>query len=258
MPPHDLPAAEAAVTARLTAVREGVRQAAERAGRAPAEIRLVGASKTVPADHLIAVVRAGLVDLGENRVQEAEAKAPAVRAGLAAVAGAQASPTWHLIGHLQSNKARRAVALFDWIQSLDSPDLADALDRIAGEIGRASVPVLVEVNVAGEASKAGVAPADAAALVAHAARLPRLEVRGLMTVGPLVATPAEARPAFARMRALLAEARQAVEAQRGIAIDVAARLDQLSMGMSGDFEVAIEEGATMVRVGGALFGARPA
>ena len=244
MSSHDLPAADPALDERLAAVRAQVRQAAERSARAASDIRLVGASKTVPAERLAAAVRAGLLDLGENRVQEAEAKIPAVaEQGLA--------PTWHLFGHLQSNKARRAVALFDWIEALDSLRLADALDRLAGELGRRPI-VLVEVNVAGEASKEGVAPADAAALVAHAARLPHLDVRGLMTVGPAVATREEARPAFARMRALLDEAR------RGLSNDAAARLDQLSMGMSGDFEVAIEEGATVVRVGRALFGSRPA
>lgn len=243
MSPHDLPVADPAVAARLAAVRDRVRGAAERSGRAAGDVRLVGASKTVPAERLLAFVRAGLADLGENRVQEAEDKIPAV--------GAQdAGPTWHLIGHLQSNKARRAVALFDWIEALDSPRLADALDRIAGELNRRPV-VLVEVNVAGEASKEGVAPDDAVALVAYAARLPHLDVRGLMTVGPMVATPDEARPAFRRLRALLNEAR------RGLDDAAAARLDQLSMGMSGDFEVAIEEGATVVRVGSALFGARP-
>jgi pyridoxal phosphate enzyme (YggS family) len=251
MSPHDSPTADPALEPRLSAVRERMRQASERAGRAAGEVRLVGASKTVAAERLAAAVRAGLADLGENRVQEAESKVSAVRAALVNVPG----PTWHLIGHLQSNKARRAVALFDWIESLDSPGLADALDRIAGELGRRQT-VLVEVNVAGEASKSGVAPEDAAKLVAHAASLKHLDVRGLMTVGPHVETPEQARPAFQRMRALLAEARRGLEARRALGEDAAAQFDQLSMGMSGDFEVAIEEGATVVRVGSALFGAR--
>ncbi len=252
MPPHDSPPADPALDVRLSAVRGRIRQAAERAGRTADEVRLVGASKTVAAARVADIVRAGLADVGENRVQEAEAKAPAVLAALGDGGAHGPAPTWHLIGHLQSNKARRAVARFDWIESLDAPELADALDRIAGELGRRPV-VLVEVNVAGEASKSGVAPQDAAALVAHAAGLKHLDVRGLMTVGPLVETPDAARPAFQKMRALLVEARRGLEARDDA---TAARFDQLSMGMSGDFEVAIEEGATVVRVGSALFGAR--
>jgi pyridoxal phosphate enzyme (YggS family) len=241
---------ETSLAERLAEVRGRIRAAAERAGRDPREVRLVGASKTVAAEQLIEAVRAGLTDVGENRVQEAEAKAPAVE-GAFASAGA---PTWHLIGHLQSNKARRAVALFDWIHSLATPALGDALDRIAGELGRRP-RVLIEVNVAEEAAKAGVAPGAAPALALHVARLPHLELVGLMTVGPLVATAEEARPAFRRVRALLDEARRAVEAGAGSA--AAARLVELSMGMSADYEVAIAEGATVVRVGSALFGARP-
>ena len=210
---------------RLAEVRARVRAAAERAGRDPASVLLIGASKTVPADRLKGFVAAGLADLGENRVQEAEDK-------VAAVVGA----TWHLIGHLQSNKARKAVALFDWIHSVDSARLADALDRIAGELGRRP-RVLVEVNTSGEASKAGVPPDDARGLVAHVKALPHLSLEGLMTIGPLEGDP---RGAFRTLKAL----------KDGTG------LTELSMGMSGDFEVAIEEGATMVRVGTALFGRR--
>jgi PLP dependent protein len=228
---------------RLADMRSRIAQAAARSGRPADAVTLIGASKTVPAAQLVEVIRAGLLDLGENRVQEAEPKVADVRAALAADSP---GPTWHLIGHLQSNKARKAMALFDWIHSVDSPKLAEALDRLAGESGR-SPRVLIEVNTAGEASKEGVPPAETLALVEHVARLPRLSLRGLMTVGPLVATPEEARPAFRALRTLLEQARQA-----------APGLDTLSMGMSGDFEVAIEEGATMVRVGSALFGARPA
>lgn len=233
---------------RLAAIRARIAAAAARSGRDASAVRLVGASKTVPAERVAEAVRAGLADVGENRVQEAEAKQPAV---IAALAGNGAGPTWHLIGRLQSNKARRAVALFDWIHSLDSPGLADTLDRIAGELDRRP-RVLVEVNVAGEASKAGVAPEHAVALAAHVARLQRLTLVGLMTVGPLVDTAEAARPAFARVRGLLDEAKRAVDDA------AAARLTELSMGMSQDFEVAIAEGATLVRVGSALFGARTA
>jgi len=217
---------------RLAAVRARIEAAAGRAGRDPATVRLIGASKTVPLGVLAGAVRAGLSDLGENRVQEAEAKAPLLRADLTDGAG----PTWHLIGHLQSNKARKAIALFDWIHSVDSPRLADALDRIAAESGR-TPHVLVEVNTSGEASKEGVLPEDAPALIAHVAGLASLRLAGLMTIGPLAGDP---RPAFRLLRRLR---------------DTAG-LVELSMGMSGDFEAAIEEGATMVRVGSALFGAR--
>jgi len=209
---------------RLAEVRARIAAAAERAGRNAAAVRLIGASKTVDAGRLVGFVEAGLVDLGENRVQEAETKR---------VQGV----TWHLIGHLQSNKARKAVALFEWIHSVDSPRLADALDRIAAELGR-KPRVLVEVNTSGEASKHGVAPEDARGLVEHVRGLPHLSLEGLMTIGPLAGDP---RNAFRMLRKQRDEA----------------GLNELSMGMSGDFEVAIEEGATMVRVGSALFGARP-
>jgi len=223
---------EAFPAERLASVRGRIRAAAERVGRDPSSVRLIGASKTVPAAVLVEAVRAGLADLGENRVQEAEAKAPLLRADLTD----GAVPVWHLIGHLQSNKARKAVALFDWIHSVDSPRLADGLERIAQELGRAP-RVLIEVNTSGEASKEGVAPDDAAALIAHVAGLGTLRLAGLMTIGP---TGGDPRPAFRLLRRLRD----------------AAGLDELSMGMSGDFEAAIEEGATIVRVGSALFGAR--
>jgi PLP dependent protein len=209
-------------------------RAAERSGRPAQAVRLIAATKTVPADVLGDAVAAGLSELGENRVQEAAEKIPRVAPPPAA---------WHLIGHLQSNKVRRAAALFDCIQTLDSERLARALDR-AREEWPGSVPltVLVEVNVSGEPSKHGVARADAPALVdAIRAHCPRLSLVGLMTVGPLVREPADARPAY-RELVRLAEL-----------VD----LPERSMGMSGDYEVAIEEGATMVRVGSALFGARP-
>ncbi len=217
---------------RLAALRGRIAAAAGRSGRPAGAVRLIAAAKTIPADRLSAAVAAGLTDLGENRVQEAEEKIPVV----------MPRPTWHLIGHLQSNKARRAAALFDCIQTVDSARLAGALDRHVAELGRAApLDVLIEVNVSGEAAKHGVEPVDASELIASVRRdFPRLALRGLMTVGPLVAQPDEARPAY-QMLARLARS---------------AGLNELSMGMSGDFEVAIEEGATMVRVGSALFGAR--
>ncbi|MEP7027794.1 MAG: YggS family pyridoxal phosphate-dependent enzyme [Candidatus Eisenbacteria bacterium] len=238
---------EAGFAERMADVRARLERASARAGRSVRAVTLVGASKTVPADRVAEAVTAGLADLGENRVQEAEAKIPAVHAALAAGAPV---PVWHLIGHLQSNKARRAVALFDWIHSVDSVRLADALDRLAAELGRRP-SVLIEVNTSGEASKAGVAPGETRGLAEHVARLPHLKLRGLMTIGPVVERAEDARPAFRALAGLLAETRRALG-------DSAEACDTLSMGMSGDFEVAVEEGATMVRVGSALFGARDA
>ncbi len=216
---------------RLAAVRGRIEAAAARAGRSPGGVRLLGASKTVPAERLARAVVLGMTDLGENRVQEAEGKIPLVLP----------RPRWHLIGHLQSNKARRAAALFDCVQSIDSPRIADALDRHVGELGRPALEVLVEVNVSGEAAKHGVAPGDTAMLVEYVRKAcPRIVLTGLMTVGPIVDRPEDARLAY-RSLALLGH-------------DFG--LKTISMGMSGDFEIAIEEGATMVRVGSALFGAR--
>jgi len=225
----------------LAHLRARIARAAEQSGRPASAVRLVGASKTVPAERLIQAIALGLREFGENRVQEAETKIPAVHL----VQSAQgAPPRWHLIGHLQSNKARRAAALFDVVQSVDSVKLAQALDRHAADLGR-RLEVLVEVNTSGEAQKSGVAPADALALVAEARKLPRLDVRGLMTVGPLVERPDDARPAYQALARLLAQAREKWP-----------ELTELSMGMSGDYDVAIAEGATLVRIGSALFGAR--
>jgi len=218
-------------------VLERIADAAERAGRDPAGVTLVAVSKTVPPERLRAAVAAGLTILGENRVQEAEAKADHV-----------AGATWHLVGPLQSNKARRAARLFDVIESLDTVDLAERLDRIVGEVARAArLAVLVQVNVDGDPSKAGVAPDRVAPMLGELARLDRLDVRGLMTVGRLVTDPEEARPTFRALRQLSERLRAAGEPVG----------PDLSMGMSDDFEVAVEEGATMVRVGRALFGERP-
>ena len=186
----------------------------------------------------MAAVAAGLTILGENRVQEAEAK-------VGAVPGA----TWHLVGPLQSNKARRAVALFDVLESVDSVDLASRLDRLAGEVRPGSrLPILLQVNVDADLAKAGFAPADVQRALPELAGLPNLELRGLMTVGRLVERAEDARPTFGALRKLS----ERLRAGAGTALGPA-----LSMGMSDDYEVAVEEGATIVRVGRALFGERP-
>jgi PLP dependent protein len=217
------------IRANLERVRERIAGAAERSGRRAEDVLLVGVSKTVDVERIRQAVASGIPALGENRVQEAKAKI-----------GELGRPVpWHLIGHLQSNKVRDAVELFDMIQSVDRVALAQELDRRAGGTGR-SIDALVEVNLGGESSKTGV-PADEIGAVLDAVRaLAHVRVRGLMTIPP-AGTPEEARGWF-RMLAKLAE-------RHG--------LRELSMGMSADFEAAIEEGATIVRVGTAIFGARP-
>jgi pyridoxal phosphate enzyme (YggS family) len=226
---------------RLAAVRGRIADAAARVGRDPGAVTLIGASKQVPAERLRDAASQGLAHLGENRVQEARDK-------IEALADLRSGLTWHLIGHLQSNKAKAAAALFDWVQSVDSPELARELDRRAGEAGR-RLRVLVEVNTSGEATKFGVPPERTLEVLAGLAGLEWLEPRGFMTVGPLSEDEARVRAAYAALAERLRAAQGAFPAWR---------LDQLSMGMSGDFELAVEEGATIVRVGTALFGPRPA
>jgi pyridoxal phosphate enzyme (YggS family) len=232
----------AAVGARLASVRERIAAACRRAGRHPEEVRVVAVVKGFGAEAAAAVVRAGLRDLGENRVQEARAKIPAVRG----LVGEEAAATWHLVGHLQRNKARWAVELFDWVHSVDSGTVAHELSRRATS-ARRTVRVLVEVNVAGEPTKHGVAPEAAPDLVELVASLPGLRVEGLMTVAPLSPDPESVRWVFRALRHL----RDRIRTDRGL------ELRELSMGMTDDFEVAVEEGATWVRLGRALLGERP-
>ena len=211
--------------------------AAARSGREPASVTLVAVCKTVSADRVRAAVAGGLVVLGENRVQEAAGKIPEV-----------AGASWHLIGPLQSNKARRAVELFDVIESVHDEDLARRLDGISRATpGRPPFPVLLQVNVDRDAAKAGFDPGELEAAIERIDALGGLEVRGLMTIGRLAGDPEKARPTFVSLRALSERLRSRWP-----------RLGpELSMGMTDDFEVAVEEGATIVRVGRALFGDRP-
>jgi len=225
-----------ALASSLAAVRDRIAAAERRSGRHPGSVTLVGVVKTLPPDVVAAALALGLRDLGENRVQEAEAHEERV---------GRAAARWHMIGHLQRNKVGRALELFDVIHGVDDGGLAAALARRAAAAGR-RLRVLMEVNVSGEASKFGVAPERVVALAGEVAAHAALELAGLMTVGAPVARPEAARPAFARLR----ELRDAAAASLG------QELPELSMGMSGDYEVAIEEGATLVRVGTALFGAR--
>lgn len=217
----------------LERIRERIQAAARQSGRQPEAIRLVAVTKTVEAERIRAAVTLGVREIGENYVQEAAAKLPAL---------ADLTITRHLIGHLQRNKVNRAIELFDVVQSLDSLPLAERLSRRAVEAERA-LAVLLEVNVAGEESKSGVAPAAALALAGQVALLPGLRLAGLMGIAPLAGSLDDARRAFRQLRALFD---QLPPAHRQI----------LSMGMTGDFEVAIEEGSTMVRIGTGIFGQR--
>jgi pyridoxal phosphate enzyme (YggS family) len=220
----------------LASVRDRIAAAERRSGRKAGSVTLIGVVKSQPAELLAAAVALGLEDLGENRVQEAESHQRSVP---------RSAARWHMIGHLQRNKAGRALELFDVFHCIDDLDLARALAERAGRSGR-RVKSLLEVNVSGEPTKFGVSPEGAAVLAEQVEALAAIEWVGLMTVGAPVASPELARPGFARLRELRDE----------IARRLARPLPELSMGMSGDYEVAVEEGATMVRVGTALFGAR--
>ena len=237
--PHD-PIDTARIAEARSAVLERIAAACGRVGRDPSSVELVAVSKTVSAARLRAAVSAGLTTLGENRVQEGEGKRPEVQGA-----------SWHLIGPLQSNKARRALTTFDVIQSVDSSSLAERLDRLVRDdrsaTGGARYPVLLQVNVDDDPTKAGFTPAALEAAIDGLAALDALEIRGLMTVGRLVPSADAARPTFVALRTLS-------ERVRG---DGAPIGPALSMGMTSDFEVAVEEGATVVRVGRALFGERP-
>jgi pyridoxal phosphate enzyme (YggS family) len=222
--------------------RERIAAAAARAGRRPEDVRLIAVTKGFGPEIARAALAAGLVQLGESRVQEAKRKIPAV-----ANSSPSARPTWHLIGHLQSNKAGVAAQLFDWIHSIDSVRLAEAVNARRDET---PVDVLIQIKTSTEAAKSGLATDAALDEVPRIAELPHLSVRGLMTIPPLDPDPQVARRAF-RALSELAERLRALRSPR-------VRMDHLSMGMSGDFEIAIEEGATMVRLGTGLFGPRPA
>jgi pyridoxal phosphate enzyme (YggS family) len=225
------------IEASLRRVEARIAAAAERAGRDPAEVLLVAVTKTVPAERINEAIRAGVRAIGENRVQEAESKWGGLLPG----------PERHMVGRLQRNKAGKAVDLFDRIQSIDGLRLAEAVSRRAEAAGR-RIPVLIEVNTSGEESKAGVEPEGLRALLQETAGLPGISADGLMTVGPLTEDARTVRAAFRRLRLLFDGLREHPVPGTD--------MRHLSMGMSGDFEIAIEEGATIVRVGTAIFGAR--
>ena len=233
------------IAQRLADVRERIARAAARAGRSPEDITLVAVSKGHPPEAVVEAYRLGVRDFGENRVEEAEPKIAAVREMLTA-RGEAADIRWHLIGHIQSRKAKRAVWPYVLVHSVDRLKIARRLDRFAGDVGRI-LPVLLEVNVSGEATKFGFSPQEVLDVAGEILALPNLRIEGLMTMAPFVADPEEVRPVFAALRQLRDE--------------LAARYPEadwhhLSMGMTNDFEVAIEEGATIVRIGTAIFGPR--
>jgi pyridoxal phosphate enzyme (YggS family) len=235
---EDLPSLEE-LRKRLDEVRLRIAASAQLSGRQPEEIKLIAVSKTHPAEVLRRAIEAGVADLGENRVQEAEGKIEGI---------GRTRARWHLIGHLQSNKARRAVSLFDLIHSLDSVELAQRLDRLCSEEGRSRLPVLIQVDLGGEETKAGASESELSEIVERVAACEHLSLTGLMTLPPFFEDAERVRPFFRRLR----ELRDRYKA-RGHFGDASG---ELSMGMSNDFEVAIEEGATMVRVGTAIFGER--
>lgn len=225
------------ISQNLALVQERIAAAAAKSGRRPEDICLVAVTKTVPPERIKEALAAGVQHIGENRVQEAAAKIESIPSGV----------TWHLIGHLQRNKAKQAIQIFDLIHSLDSLRLAKMLQKRAKELER-TANCLVEVNVAGEESKHGIIPDQLLPLLRQVSLLPQLRVRGLMTVAPYVKDPEEVRPVFRQLREMAHE----IDKLKLPGVS----MKELSMGMSGDFEVAIEEGATMVRVGSAIFGAR--
>lgn len=233
-----MPRAASSIASNVESVQERIGRAAGRSGRHPEEIVLVAASKTLPAEAIRSAYEAGIRAFGENRVQEWESK----QAELTDI-----KASWHLIGHLQSNKARRASRLFDWIDSIDDAALGIKLDDAAGETNE-WLAVLIEVQVDPTETKSGVAQVDLPALAEAIVQMPHLQLRGLMAIPPFCKDPRDARPYFRRLRIL----RDNIEQRLGRS------LPELSMGMSHDFEVAIEEGATQVRIGSAIFGERRA
>jgi len=227
------------IASNLTQVRRRITLAAKRAGRDPAEVKLIAVSKTKPAAAVRDAIAARCHAFGENKVQEAEGKISEI---------GQEGAEWHLIGHLQKNKARSAVQLFDVIHSIDSPELVHRLERICGEEGKWTLDVLIQVDLAGEETKSGVAETQLQLLVEVLKRCEHLRFVGLMALPPFFDDPEDARPFFQRLRAIRDRLRDEGAFTAGDG--------ELSMGMTHDLEVAIEEGATMVRVGTAIFGER--
>jgi len=220
----------------LSAIQQRIKNACSRCGREPDSITLLAVTKGQPPEAVSQAAQLGLSLFGESKVQEAKAKIPLCPGRL----------RWHMIGHLQSNKCRDAVELFEMIQSVDSLPLAEELNKRAGQAAK-RMPIILEVNIAGETSKFGYPPERLLGDLQQINSLPRLEIHGLMCVPPWTAEPEKVRPLFRRLRELKTDCEEILGAP----------LAQISMGMSGDFEIAIEEGSTIVRIGTALFGPRP-
>lgn len=231
--------AQEQLAARLTAVRERIAAAANACGRQAEEVRLIAISKTHPASVIRTLIELGATDLGENRVQEAEGKIAEV---------GRERVRWHLVGHLQANKVRRAINLFQVIHSVDSLDLAQRLDRLCAEEKRDKLPVLIQVDLGHEETKSGIDESELTHMVEGLQSLTHLEFIGLMTLPPFFDDTEQSRPFFRRLR----ELRDELESQGAFGN----RKGELSMGMTHDFEIAIQEGATMVRIGTAIFGER--
>ena len=225
------------ISANLAQINERIRAAAEQAGRDPASVRLVAVSKTRPATDIIAAFQAGQTVFGENYIQELVPKLAEVHEGV----------EWHFIGHLQSNKVKYIAGQVALIHSVDRISLAEEINRQWGKLGRIC-DILIQVNISGEATKSGTTEEGALQLLRECALLPNIKVKGLMTMPPFFDAPDAARPYFAELRRLS----EAVAAERIAGVD----MTELSMGMSGDFEAAVQEGATLVRVGTAIFGER--
>ncbi|MGH9355741.1 MAG: YggS family pyridoxal phosphate-dependent enzyme [Terriglobia bacterium] len=239
MPAHangDL--ATSQLSGNIRSIRDRMEAACHRAGRQPQDLRLVAVSKTFPAEAIREAFEAGVRDFGENRVQEAARKKPLLE---------DLNITWHLIGHLQTNKARTARELFDYVHSIDSFRLASKLDETPRDPGD-RLPVLLQVNLGGESAKSGLREEAVEEIAEGVSRLANLTLRGLMLIPPFFEVPEQSRPYFRRLRELAAR----IEAGRLPNVS----MKELSMGMSHDFEVAVEEGATLVRVGTAIFGSR--
>lgn len=229
---------QGSIAANLETIRKRMAAACDRSGRSLSQVRLIGVTKTVALERIREGVRAGIETLGENYVQEAQKKIGAL---------ADLSVSWHFIGHLQSNKAKFAAGLFDLIHTVDRVSLARELNK-AGEKLNRKIAILLQVNIGDESTKSGVSPLELETLYGEVSRLEALEVRGLMTLPPYLEDPEAVRPFFRKMREMLERLRDRADVPEG--------LRELSMGMSHDFEAAIEEGATMIRVGTALFGVR--
>lgn len=223
----------------ISSIFKRISHAAMRSGRNPEEIKLIAVTKTIPLNIIKDAAKAGLRRFGENRVQEAREKIPIITSELP-----DTLIEWHMIGHLQKNKAKYAVRLFDIIHSIDSVELMDEVNRCAEKIGKIQ-KILIEVKLSPEETKHGIDPEELPVILEHSKMLKNVDVIGLMTIPPLSDNPSDSRWYFSRLRNLLEKAR-----------DNGFNLNELSMGMSDDFEIAIEEGATMVRIGRAIFGKR--